>query len=360
MLVEPNWGAFSAKFNGKEQKAFEWLCSLLFSKEHKRPIGPLRYINQAGIEEDPITVGDEVIGWQTKFVGRLSEQTQTLKQAIDDAKLQNPSLTQIYFYLNVDFTPSSKRGVKEPRYKADIEDHARSKGITITWRTRNFFETPFVVEENANIARYFFTSEKSAIDLIQELSRHTEAILELIRSQINSGGAVIKIDRGPLVERLKETLLRSPVVILSGEAGVGKTAVVKDFYAQLNGTAPMFMFKATEFNGLTNANQLLKSYGDFTLSDLVQEFGSIGEKYLVIDSAEELSAIERPEVFQEVLSTFRLAGWKIVFTTRLVYLEDLERALIHLYGVTFEPLNVENLTSEELEGYPADGEVVWS
>jgi len=27
MLVEPNWGAFSAKFNGKEQKAFEWFCS---------------------------------------------------------------------------------------------------------------------------------------------------------------------------------------------------------------------------------------------------------------------------------------------------------------------------------------------
>jgi hypothetical protein len=38
MIVEPNWGAFSAKFNGKEQKAFEWFCSLLFSKEHNQPI----------------------------------------------------------------------------------------------------------------------------------------------------------------------------------------------------------------------------------------------------------------------------------------------------------------------------------
>ncbi|MHC2282896.1 hypothetical protein ACVME8_009539 [Bradyrhizobium diazoefficiens] len=27
MIVEPNWGAFSAKFNGKEQKAFEWFGS---------------------------------------------------------------------------------------------------------------------------------------------------------------------------------------------------------------------------------------------------------------------------------------------------------------------------------------------
>src|SRR5215831_12116483 len=103
MIVEPNWGAFSAKFNGKEEKAFEWLCSLLFSKEHNQPIGPLRYYNQAGIEEDPISVCDEVIGWQAKFVTNLSKQTQKLKKAIDDAKLQNQNLTGIYFYLNVDF-----------------------------------------------------------------------------------------------------------------------------------------------------------------------------------------------------------------------------------------------------------------
>jgi hypothetical protein len=30
MLAEANWGNFRAKFNGREQKAFEWLCSLLF------------------------------------------------------------------------------------------------------------------------------------------------------------------------------------------------------------------------------------------------------------------------------------------------------------------------------------------
>ena len=36
MIVEPNWGAFSAKFNGKEQKTFEWFCSLLFSKRPRR------------------------------------------------------------------------------------------------------------------------------------------------------------------------------------------------------------------------------------------------------------------------------------------------------------------------------------
>ena len=240
------------------------------SKEHNHPIGPLRYFNQAGIEEDPITVGGEVIGWQAKFVGRLSEQTQTLKKAITNAKLQNPSLTRIYFYLNVDFAPSRTDEDKEPQYKKDIEEHARSKGVGITWRTKNFFEKPFVCEENANIARYFFTSETSCLDLIQELSRHTDEILDLIHSEITSSGAVIKIDRRPIVLRLKETLGKSPFVVISGEAGVGKTAVVKDFYGELKSLAPLFVFKATEFSSVTNANQLLKNYGDFTLSDLVK------------------------------------------------------------------------------------------
>jgi hypothetical protein len=348
MIVEPNWGAFRAKFDSKEQRAFEWFCSLLFAKEHKQPIGPLRYFNQAGIEEDPITVGSDVIGWQAKYVGKLSDQAETLKKAIDDAKLQNPSLTHVYFYVSADFAPSRKLGAKEPKYKTEIEDHARSKGVSITWRTRNFFEKPFVCEENANIARYFFTNQKSSIDLIQELARHTEAILNLIRSEIASNGAVIKIDRSPLVVRLKEALLQSPVVIVCGEGGVGKTAVVKDFRSQLAATTPLFMFKATEFSALANVNQLFKDYGDFTLSDLIQEFSSSEEKYVIVDSAEELSGIEYPEVFQELLSTLRLAGWKVIFTTRLSYLEDLERTLIHVYGVSFKPLTVENLIAGEL------------
>ncbi|MCA1536068.1 hypothetical protein I6F21_26385 [Bradyrhizobium sp. NBAIM03] len=358
MLVEPNWAAFRSKFNGKEEKAFEWFCSLLFAKEHKQPIGPLRYFNQAGIEEDPITVGSDVVGWQAKFVEKFSGQTETLKKAIDDAKLQNPSLTQIYFYVSADFGQSRKKGAKEPSYKTEIEDHAQSKGVSIVWRTRNYFEKPFVCEENANISRYFFTNEKSTIDLIRELTRHTEAILNLIRSEIASNGAVIKIDRSPLVLRLKEALLQSPVVIVCGEGGVGKTAVVKDFHHQLAATTPMFIFKATEFTALANVNQLFKDYGDFTVSDLIQEFSLSDEKYVIIDSAEELSGIERPEVFQELLSTLRSAGWKVIFTTRLGYLEDLERTLIHVYGVSFKPLTVESLAADELAQFAKDYQFV--
>ena len=253
--------------------------------------------------------------------------------------------------MNKDFPASSKPGEKDPKYKIEIENHAKEKGLKVDWRTAGFFETPFVCEENANIATHFFTlNEKSIIDLIQELSRHTTAILADIRSDIRFGDNDIKIDRSAFLSTLRQTLTSSPLVMISGEAGVGKTAVVKDFYGDVQGSAPFFVFKANELN-ISHVNQLFSDYGDFTLSDLVNEFRNVNEKYVVVDSAEKLSDVERPEVFFELLSTLIREGWKVVFTTRLSYLDDLRSAFIQIYRTTFEPLNIPPLSDEELQTF---------
>ena len=115
----------------------------------------------------------------------------------------------------------------------------------------------------------------------------------------------------------------------------------------LTGKTPFFVFKATEFN-VSHVNQLFKNYGDFTLSDFVREHGEFADKYVIIDSAEKLSDFNQPEVFQELLSTLRSGGWKILFTTRLSYLDDLKYAFIELYNAPFEPLNIPGLTQDQL------------
>lgn len=348
MIVEANWGNFRAKFNGREQNAFEWLCSLLFYKEQSHPIGALRYFNQAGIEAEPVTVGADVIGFQAKFIDTdLSTYKPKLIKAIDTAKSQHPPLTQLYFYMNVDFGRSTKPRVKDPAYKTEIEEHAKAKGVVITWKTANFFETPFVCETNANIASHFFTLGSSVVDFVQGISRHTAAVLEPIQSAIVVEGKSIKIDRRALVARLKDTLSKSSLVIISGEAGVGKTAVVKDLYDEVKDKTPFFVFKATEFN-VAHVNQLFRDYGAFTFSDFVREHEEFAEKYVVIDSAEKLSDLDRQEVFQEFLSTLRSSEWKVFFTTRLSYLDDLKYAFIEVYNTPFEPLNIPGLTQDEL------------
>lgn len=348
MLIEANWGNFRAKFNGREQKTFEWLCSLLFYKEQDRPTGALRYFNQPGIEAEPVTVGTEVIGWQAKFISSdLSKYSADLIGAIDTAKTHHPTLTQLHFYVNVDFGRSKKAGVKDPPYKTKIEAHAKGKGIAITWKTASFFETPFVCETNANIAGHFFTLDASVIDFVREIACHTGAVLASIPSAIAVEGRSIKIDRRSVLSCLKDTLSRSSLVIVSGEAGVGKTAVIKDLYDEVKGVAPFFVFKATEFN-VSHINQLFKEYGAFTLSDFIREHEDFAEKYIVVDSAEKLSDLERPEIFQEFMSRLRSSGWRVLFTTRLSYLDDLKYAFIELYRAPFEPLNIPGLTEKEL------------
>ncbi len=345
-MQEINWGNFKAKFNGKEQKSFEWLCYLLFCNEFNISNGIFRYKNQAGIETEPIEYDGKLIGFQAKFYEtRLSEKKKEIKDAIRKAKEKNPNLNKILFYINQEFSESSKKGQKEPKYKTEIESYAKSQNIEIVWRVPSHLEKQLSLDKNRTFAQHFFSLDKSVIDFIAELTHHTESILAAIHSEIKFKEHEIKIDRSQAISDLNIILNESSLIILSGEAGVGKTAVIKDFYTLVKEKAPFFVFKATEFN-ILNINQLFANYGHFTFFDFIREHQDIVEKYIVIDSAEKLSDIEYKEIFQEFLSALLKNNWKIIFTTRHNYLDDLRFQFVEVYRVKFRSLNINNLTIE--------------
>ena len=347
-MQEINWNNFKAKFNGKEQKSFERLCYLLFCNEFNISKGIFRYKNQTGIETEPIEYDGKLIGFQAKFYEtKISDNKGDIEKSITKAKNKNQKLDKILFYINQEFSESSKKGKKEPAYKTEVERYAKSQGIEIEWRVPSHFEAQLALKENRTLAQYFFSLDKSVIDFIGELNQHTESILASIHSKIKFKECEIKIDRSEAIKNIKAILDGSPILILSGEAGVGKTAVIKDFYNQIKGETPFFVFKATEFN-IPNINQLFTNYGHFTLLGFIKEHQDIDKKYIIIDSAEKLSDIENPEVFQELLSTLLGANWKIIFTTRYSYLDDLKFQFVGVYHVNFQPLNINNLTTEEL------------
>jgi len=350
-MQEINWNNFKTKFNGKEQRSFEWLSLLLFCDEFKLNTGVFRYKNQAGIETEPIEHDGKWIGFQAKFYEtKISENKDDIKDSITKAKIKNPKLNKVLFYINKEFSESSNKDKKEPAYKTEIENYAKSKSIELEWKVPSHFEVQLALEKNSILAQHFFSLNKSVIDFIGELKQHTESILKTIHSKIIFHDNEIKIDRSKIVEKLRQTLDSSSLVIVSGEAGVGKTAVIKDFYDFIKDTIPFFAFKATELN-IFNINELFKSYGDFTLSDFIKEHEDINEKYIIIDSAEKLSDIEHKEVFEEFLSTLIDANWKIIFTTRHGYLDDLKYQCIEFFKLNFQLLNIVNLTTDELAGF---------
>lgn len=347
-MQELNWNNFKSKFNGKEQRTFENLCYFLFCDEFNQDMGIFRYKNQAGIETEPIEREGKIIGFQAKFYDtKIGSNKDDIKDSISKAKNKNDKLNKIIFYVNCEFSESSKKNKKEPKYKTEIEQHACSKGIEIEWRVPSHLEAQLAKEKNNNLSKYFFSLEENIIDFLESLRQHTEAILTAINSEIKFKNNVIKIDRTQTLNNLKDVLNTSSLTILSGGAGVGKTAVIKDFYDSIKEKTPLFIFKATEFY-ISNINHLFANYGAFTLLDFIKEHLNFKEKYIIIDSAEKLSDIEYKEVFQEFLSVLLTNNWKVIFTTRHSYLDDLRFQFIEVYSVRCQPVNIENLALEEL------------
>ena len=348
MIVNPSWDNFKAKYSTAKQGAFERFCYLLFCKEFGKDLGIFRFKNHAGIETNPIENDGQVIGWQAKFYEtRLSDNKQDLIKSIDTTKERHPEVTKIIFYTNQEFGQDAKK--TDPQYKTDIETHAKTKSVNIEWRTASYFESLFVCEQNFSIAEHFFSLKKGILDSIIELQRYTDSVLHPIRSEIPFEGSTIKLDRSSIVGSIKDTAQTFPLVVLSGGAGVGKTAVVKDIYETVKGSTPFFVFKATQFKDVSHINQLFKDYGEITATEFISEHQDINEKYIIFDSAERLSEIEDQDVFRMFLSDLIANGWKIIFTVRHSYLDDLRFQLKEFYGANFASLNIPYLSSEEIE-----------
>ncbi len=347
-MQELNWGVFKAKFDGKEHASFQRLCYHLFLAEFNRPLGLVAYKNQTGIETEPLEQDGNLVGFQAKFFeARLSEKKSELIDAIKKAKRENPELDRLLFYLNQEFTESSSPGTKDPKYKSEIEKAASDKGIDIEWRVPSHLDAQLALKQNMHLAEHFFSNEKGVLGLISELQQHAEGILASIRTSIPFNDHSIKIDRSDQLRQLQNALSETPILLIAGTAGVGKTAVVRDFYDALDPSTPKYVFKATEFN-LTHINRLLGSYGDFTLSSFVDAHKGVTPKYVVIDSAEKLSDIQDKSAFQEFIVTLVKNQWSVLLTARYGYLSDLRFQFIEAYDVQFESLIIDELNYEQL------------
>jgi hypothetical protein len=339
-MIKPNWNIFKAKFSENPHNIFEWFCYLLFCKEFNKPLGIFRYKNQSAIETNPIETGDGIIGWQAKFYDTaLSSHKDELISTIEKAKRDYPNITEIIFYTNQEW--GQNKG-KEPKAKIETEKKAQKLDIKLRWRTASFFESPFVSVENIIIAQHFFSLDKSIFDLIEEQQRHSENILNEIQTNISFDNQDIEIDRDNILKGLKKELKQ--VLILSGVRGTGKTAIIKKLYEQLKEKIPFYIYKATEFE-LNNINDL---FANLNFEDFVEAYKDDNDKIIAIDSAEKLLDLKNTDPFKEFLSNLIQSNWKIIFTTRDNYLEDLNYQFFEIYKIAPLNKNIQNLELKEL------------
>jgi hypothetical protein len=348
-MIEINWQLFKAKFNGKETSVFENLAYHLFCTEYNINKGIFRFKNQTGIETEPIDFDNQTIGFQAKYYDtKIADNKSDIIDSIKKAKRENLGLDKILFYLNQEFSESSTKGIKEPAYKTEIESEAKKLNVTIEWRVPSHFERQLALPENQYLADYFFYSGNNIIDFIEGLKTHAESLFQVIQTDIVFNSTSIKIDKNELIQNITNELEQPKAIILSGEGGSGKTAVIKDLFQKLQNSVPFYLFKAVEFN-VTDSKSFFNTYGEFNLIDFIKIHTEEKTKIVVIDSAERVSDIENQEFFKEFLSELISNSWSIIFTTRLSYLDDLRFLFLSVYRLQFREINIHNLSEDELQ-----------
>lgn len=226
LIVKPNWDIFKAKFSENPQNNFEWLCYLLFCKEYKQEKGIFRYKNQAAIETNTISVGDEIIGWQAKFYDTtLSSNKTELIETLESAKKNYEGINKLIFYTNKEWGQCHDKNApkkNDTKAKKEVEDRAKELGINLLWRTASFFEAPFVVECNKEIAMHFFELEESIIDRINK--KIIPRVNELNEQYKNTFRGIkgVFINR-PGIEECIEYIKLDKSLIIHGKAGQGKS-----------------------------------------------------------------------------------------------------------------------------------------
>ena len=335
-----NWSLFNI-LHLNAPIAFEAMCYFLFCEQFNQPYGIFRYKNQAGIETEPIEYEGTLIGFQSKYIKDINSSVADICDSINQAKKHNLQLKQYYLYINKEFS-EGKKG-KKPNAQIKIESCAQANDLELIWMLPSNLEYLLHQKKNEYIFDIFFTEHNGLDKLIEEQQNFRNRQLSLIKTEIIYNAQSIKADRSATLATLEEHIIQGHNIIISGEGGAGKTAVIKDYIEQ-HSTYPvlftkgsaLYEFETNDINSSFNINRINKAYGDQKV------------KIFVIDSAEYLLDTPSAEGIQIILKELQESGWRIVLTSRKNRLKELMLLLQSIYHLNAINQNVEILSPQEL------------
>jgi hypothetical protein len=344
-----NWKIFGVKYDKRETWAFEQMSYLLFCAEFNNRIGLFRYKNQTGIETEPIEKDGKYYGFQSKYyTNSIADNKNDIIDSIKKAKSKNKQLNELLFYINQELSESTKKSKKKPQYQLDIEKAATTAGINIQWRVPSHFELQLSLPDNKYINDFFFSLDPDEGDLLDEISKHNENILQAIQTEISFGDKQIKIDRNSVVEEIANTSQKKKNIIISGEGGCGKTSIFKEFYNSYFKRIPICVFKANELN-VNHINDVFHFDNKFTFAQFLNAYKDEPIKIFVIDSAEKLAEISNNDILTTLIQKLKDNAWNIIFTTRYAYLNDLTFHIKENYQLPFDVNYVSLISADELK-----------
>jgi hypothetical protein len=344
-----NWKVFGVKYDKRESWAFEQMSYLLFCAEFSNRIGLFRYKNQTGIETETIEKDGKFYGFQSKYyTTSIADNKDDIIDSIKKAKSKNKQLDELLLYINHELSESTTKSIKKPQYQLEIEKSAKAVCVNIQWRVPSHFELQLALSENRYLYDIFFNLDPNEGDLLDEITKHNENILQAIQTEIYFEYKQIKIDRSSFVEAITNTSQKKKNIIISGEGGCGKTAIFKEFYISNFKKIPICVFKANELN-VNNINDIFQFDHKFTLTQFIKAYIDEPVKIFVIDSAEKLAEISNNDILTTLIQKLKENDWNIIFTTRYAYINDLTFHIKENYQLSYEVIDVSLIGVNELK-----------
>ena len=180
------------------------------------------------------------------------------------------------------------------------------------------------------------------------LDDHSKLILDGIRSKIGSKIGSLHLERDSLVQQVLNHLESNQIVLISGAAGSGKSAIAKDTIDILTADHFAFGFRAEEFEHPHMDETLQNISVPASAMTLSAILAGQGRKVMLVESIERLLEKSTRDAFTDLLTLIEKdKSWQLLLTCR-DYAVDLVRTAF-LSSRTVGHIDVPPLNNEELE-----------
>ena len=191
--------------------------------------------------------------------------------------------------------------------------------------------------------------------VLQVLGDHTEPVLRAIRSTL---GGNLHLRRAALVQKLLDSLATAQVVLVTGPAGCGKSAVGKDAVGVLALDHFLFGLRVEEFAQAHLDNTLHAAQVPANWAQLRAILGAQDRKVVLVESVERLLEHTPRDAFTDLMTLAADdSGLRILLTCRDYSVEQVRASFLQPHRINHTvirvpPLEDTELTEAEL-AYPA-------
>lgn len=187
----------------------------------------------------------------------------------------------------------------------------------------------------------------SAANALAKAKEHSQTTLRGIRTLL---GKDISLARRDVIGSLLDAMSQTPLVLVTGPAGSGKSALAKLAIEQVQGNSAVLAFRAEEF-AVAHLDQALQQAQIPANSEMLQGLlAAQARKVLLVESVERLLEASTRDAFMDLLLMCAGDGtWQVVLTCRDYSVDIVRSSFLDHLGISTQIIRVPPLSDSEID-----------